>query len=331
VDHDPGPTALDFTCSGLSYDTHTGTDFALPSLAAMRAGVAVLAAAPGQVTALRDGMPDTGLTPETAAQIEGRDCGNGVVIRHADGWETQYCHLMQGSVTVARGQIVETGTPLGLVGLSGNTEFPHVHIALRRNGQVVDPFDPDGQITCGAPDPETRRQELVSDYEEKFNNPYVAAARGLIDDVIEPRDTRRILIRALEGREITVYGDGGQVRDLLPVADAVAAWRAVLAGIDRRARRAFNLGGGSANAVSLAGVPAEIARLAPVPPVVHRAPWRAGDLPWFVADTAAQSAATGRQPRTGWREGVGHLARWLAEHRITAPVPAAPEPQRARA
>jgi propionyl-CoA carboxylase beta chain len=49
-----------------------------------------------------------------------------------------------------------------------------------------------------APDPEARRLELVNDYEEKFNNPYVAAARGLIDDVIEPRDTRRILIRALE-------------------------------------------------------------------------------------------------------------------------------------
>jgi propionyl-CoA carboxylase beta chain len=49
-----------------------------------------------------------------------------------------------------------------------------------------------------APDPTTRRKELVEDYEGKFNNPYVAAARGLIDDVIEPRDTRRILIKSLE-------------------------------------------------------------------------------------------------------------------------------------
>jgi methylmalonyl-CoA decarboxylase subunit alpha len=43
-----------------------------------------------------------------------------------------------------------------------------------------------------------KREELVQDYERKFNNPYVAAARGLIDDVIEPKETRRILIRALE-------------------------------------------------------------------------------------------------------------------------------------
>ncbi|CAG0966653.1 propionyl-CoA carboxylase beta chain [Anaerolineae bacterium] len=47
-------------------------------------------------------------------------------------------------------------------------------------------------------DPMTRRKELVEDYEKRFNNPYVAAARGLIDEVIEPRDTRRLLIRALE-------------------------------------------------------------------------------------------------------------------------------------
>jgi hypothetical protein len=155
VDHDPGPAASDFTCNGLSYDGHTGTDFALPSLAAMQEGVAVLASAAGRVTALRDGMPDTGLTPETADDIDGRDCGNGVVIAHRDGWQTQYCHLMLGSVAVMQGQSVQAGDRLGLVGLSGNTEFPHIHLTLRQNGQVVDPFDPDGQITCGAPDPET--------------------------------------------------------------------------------------------------------------------------------------------------------------------------------
>jgi len=49
-----------------------------------------------------------------------------------------------------------------------------------------------------AANPSERRRELIADYEEKFNNPNVAAARGLIDDVIEPRDTRRVLIRALE-------------------------------------------------------------------------------------------------------------------------------------
>ncbi len=49
-----------------------------------------------------------------------------------------------------------------------------------------------------APDPEARREELIQDYQKRFNNPYAAAARGLIDDIIEPSQTRRTLIRALE-------------------------------------------------------------------------------------------------------------------------------------
>jgi len=49
----------------------------------------------------------------------------------------------------------------------------------------------------GAADPEARRADLVEDYERRFSNPYVAAERGLIDEVIEPQETRPRLIRAL--------------------------------------------------------------------------------------------------------------------------------------
>jgi len=49
-----------------------------------------------------------------------------------------------------------------------------------------------------ADDAEVKRAELVSDYEDRFNNPYVAAEYGLVDDVIEPRETRPRLIRAME-------------------------------------------------------------------------------------------------------------------------------------
>ena len=49
-----------------------------------------------------------------------------------------------------------------------------------------------------ADDPETARAALVADYEERFNNPYVAAENGLVDDVIEPRETRPRLVRAME-------------------------------------------------------------------------------------------------------------------------------------
>jgi propionyl-CoA carboxylase beta chain len=42
------------------------------------------------------------------------------------------------------------------------------------------------------------RQQLIDDYQERFANPYVSAGRGYIDDVIDPRDTRWKIIRALE-------------------------------------------------------------------------------------------------------------------------------------
>jgi acetyl-CoA carboxylase carboxyltransferase component len=49
-----------------------------------------------------------------------------------------------------------------------------------------------------AADPEARRAELIADYEERFANPYTAAERGYVDDVIEPRRTRPLLVDALE-------------------------------------------------------------------------------------------------------------------------------------
>lgn len=150
VDADPGAGAQDYRCGPLSYDSHKGTDFALPTLAEMAAGVPVLAAAPGVVKALRDGMEDGTFATGDAAAVEGRECGNGVVIDHGEGWETQYCHLRHGSVRVSRGDRVARGAPLGAVGMSGKAEFPHVHLSLRRNGAVVDPFAP-GAARCGEP------------------------------------------------------------------------------------------------------------------------------------------------------------------------------------
>ena len=51
---------------------------------------------------------------------------------------------------------------------------------------------------ASAEDPDAKRSELIADYEEKFNNPYVAAELGLVDEVIEPRETRVKLIKAME-------------------------------------------------------------------------------------------------------------------------------------
>lgn len=143
-DHDPGPKAVDFTCGGLSYDGHNGTDFALPTRAAMQAGVDVLAAQAGMVTARRDGIADF------AAIAAGKECGNGILLDHGDGWETQYCHLKQGSIAVRLGDVLKQGDVLGQVGQSGMADFPHLHLTVRHNGAPLDPFAPDALTTCGA-------------------------------------------------------------------------------------------------------------------------------------------------------------------------------------
>lgn len=140
VDVDPGPGVLDFACGSATYEGHDGTDFRLPSAREAGAGVAVLAAASGTVKAMRDGMVDRLATANSRSLIAKRECGNGVVVDHGGGWETQYCHLRAGSVLVKTGEVVAAGAKLGLVGYSGLAEFAHVHFAVRKDGAVIDPF-----------------------------------------------------------------------------------------------------------------------------------------------------------------------------------------------
>ncbi len=150
VDVAAGPKVRDFACGGRSYDDHKGVDFAIRDLAAMRRGVAILAAAPGVVRAVRDGMKDVNFRDIDPATVATRECGNGVLVDHGNGWTTQYCHLRRGSVVVKRGQSVTPGQTLGKVGLSGKTSFPHLHFQTKRDGKVVDPFlGVDRAVGCG--------------------------------------------------------------------------------------------------------------------------------------------------------------------------------------
>jgi len=77
-----------------------------------------------------------------------------------------------------------------------NLAWPTAEIAV---------MGPDGAVNIifrkeleKAEDPFKRKTELVAEYREKFASPYVAAERGYIDDVIEPKETRPRLINALE-------------------------------------------------------------------------------------------------------------------------------------
>jgi murein DD-endopeptidase MepM/ murein hydrolase activator NlpD len=140
VDLDPGKGRRDFACGQMSYDTHKGTDIALAHMGRLNDMVPVRAAAAGTVLGARDGMKDVSIRTTGRAAVKGKECGNGVRVDHGGGWHTQYCHLKRGSVLVGSGDRVRSGDRIGAVGLSGLTEFPHLHMTVEKEGKVVDPF-----------------------------------------------------------------------------------------------------------------------------------------------------------------------------------------------
>lgn len=140
VDHITDAEIGDYRCGTMTYDGHDGTDIRLPTTAAMKAGVDVVAAADGKVLRVRDGMEDVSITGRGRESVENTECGNGALVDHGNGWQTQYCHMAKGSLSVKPGDALKAGDRIGQVGLSGMTEFPHLHFTIRKDGRVVDPF-----------------------------------------------------------------------------------------------------------------------------------------------------------------------------------------------
>ncbi|QHL90492.1 peptidoglycan DD-metalloendopeptidase family protein [Sphingomonas changnyeongensis] len=140
VDVDPGPGRTDYRCGPVTTDGHDGVDFRIPGLTAMMQGVPVTAVAAGTVLRIRDGVADRPVGVGGPSVATAQAAGNAVIIDHGDGWESQYSHLRRGSVSVRPGDTVRAGDAIGLVGLSGETEYPHLHFALRHHGRPVDPF-----------------------------------------------------------------------------------------------------------------------------------------------------------------------------------------------
>lgn len=140
VDIIPGKDRGDFACGKATYDGHKGTDFRVLSTKDTRQSVKVLAAAPGVVRAVRDEITDALMAKQLDPKLKGRECGNGVVIDHGSGWQTQYCHLRRGTVSVAKGDRVIRGQAIAAIGYSGAAQFAHLHLSVRQNGKVVDPY-----------------------------------------------------------------------------------------------------------------------------------------------------------------------------------------------
>jgi CDP-paratose 2-epimerase len=139
------------------------------------------------------------------------------------------------------------------------------------------------------------------------------------------------LIRALEGEPITIYGDGCQVRDVLDISDAVDAYMAAWKRIDVVQGRAFNLGGGPTNAISLRQLITHIEDVIGRPVETIYSDWRAGDQRYYVSDTRLVTQELGLKPPISWLKGVAALANWLQVERGLAPLESAPRLQAAGA
>jgi murein DD-endopeptidase MepM/ murein hydrolase activator NlpD len=153
VDHDPvvqqgGASAA--ICTGYDgrlfpwcYDEHDGSDYILDgAFETMDAGsTGVLAAAAGRVIDVHDGEYDRCHIEGTEVTCDGNPMiANYDIIEHEPGVVSKNWHLKRDSVAVTVGQEVACGTPLGLIGSSGNSSSPHLHFEVEVDAVVLDPY-----------------------------------------------------------------------------------------------------------------------------------------------------------------------------------------------
>ena len=122
-------------------------------------------------------------------------------------------------------------------------------------------------------------------------------------------------IRALQGKPVTIFGDGKQVRDVLYVDDLVRAYDSALTHIDRTSGRAYNIGGGPQKTLSLLELIAMLDERTGRRMRYDLHEWRPGDQRVYVSDIRRASNDFGWEPRTTPAEGVSLLCDWLMTQR----------------
>jgi CDP-paratose 2-epimerase len=125
-----------------------------------------------------------------------------------------------------------------------------------------------------------------------------------------------MIIAAITGRPITIYGDGKQIRDILFVDDLLDVYDAVHKQIGISSGQVYNIGGGPGNTMSIwteFGPLLEKLLGKPIP--VARGNWRPGDQKVFVANISKAESELGWKPKVGVEEGVGRLFAWVQKNR----------------
>ena len=121
-------------------------------------------------------------------------------------------------------------------------------------------------------------------------------------------------IAAVLGKQITIYGDGKQIRDVLHVSDLARAYEAAYTHRDASAGQAFNIGGGPGNTMSLRELLAYLESELAIEIPLQWSDWRPGDQPVFVCNVDKAQSLLGWQPTISVQDGVRQLIHWVRDN-----------------
>lgn len=124
-------------------------------------------------------------------------------------------------------------------------------------------------------------------------------------------------IASVLGRPLSVYGDGKQVRDLLHVEDLVRCYTSAVGNIENCKGKAYNIGGGTSNVLSLLELLDHLQELIGSEIPFKYDDWRPGDQRVFVSDISKAEKELQWKPRISVREGVEELYKWVQDNKST--------------
>lgn len=226
-----------------------------------------------------------------------------------------------------------TNNPPPLIYTSTNKVYGHLgDVEIHENGDRYEPvdrnlrnhgFDEKRPLDFHSPYGCSKgaAEQYVLDYARTFKLPALVFRMSCIYGLHQFGNedqgwVAHFLIRALQEKPITIYGDGKQVRDVLFVEDLVDAFLLAHKHMRELSGRAFNIGGGPGNTISLLELLNLITKVNGAAPSIEFDAWRPADQQYYVSDIRRFSVATGWAPKVGVLEGVERLHGWLLENHI---------------